>query len=134
MIWVIGERSNPTGRRSASDTQARLAALLGVDRDEMMRRVLWLNLFEYPGTTPELYVRMVEESIDKGDSVLLLGRRVQRAFGLALPSPMTVISRSSGAKIVSVPHPSGLNRWWNDPDHVEDATMILRAVWGGTSR
>jgi hypothetical protein len=136
VIWIIGEQSNPSGRRTDQDTQARLAHLLDVPRDEMMDAVIWLNLFEYEGTRPERYVRLIEESAAPGDAILLLGRRVQRAFGLEEARELSIVVRSGGVgpTIVVVPHPSGLNRWWNDPDHVDDAAIVLRRIWGGHVR
>lgn len=133
MIWVIGESMSLGG--SHYDTQDRLADLLGVTRDAMLASVLWLNLFEYPGTNPKRYVRLIEEGAHPVDAVILLGRRVQRAFGLDI-QPLSIVRRNGGRgpTLIAVPHTSSLNRWWNDPDHVEDASIALRAIWGGHSR
>lgn len=128
MIYVVGESLGSGG------TRRRLAALFEVPEAEMMDAVLWLNLWEYPGARPERYVRLVEESADPTDAIILLGRRVQRAFGLEQQEPLTTIVRGSGTTILCLPHPSGLNRWWNDPAHVVEATTALRALWGAHSR
>jgi len=127
MIWVVGEK------QGAGGTRRRLAELLGVDVPDLMAEVLWLNLWEYPGTKTERYVQLVEEATQPGDVVWLLGRRVQRAFGLPQEPALTTIERSAGSTMLCLPHPSGLNRWWNDPDHVDDATIVLRALWGRRS-
>lgn len=128
MIWVIGERHGAA--RGA--TNERLAQLIGVSADQLMDAVLWLNLWEYPGTRAERYVRLVEEAADDRDAIVLLGRRVQHAFGLDHAAPFSTVTRNAGRGpvIISIPHPSGLNRWWNDPDHQDDAAIALRAVWG----
>jgi hypothetical protein len=128
VIYVVGESLGSGG------TRRRLASLFEVSENEMMDAVLWLNLWEYPGTRPERYVRLVEESAEPLDAVVLLGRRVQRAFGLERQEALSTIVRSSGTTILCLPHPSGLNRWWNDPAHVREATEALRALWGAHSR
>lgn len=126
MIYVVGESLGSGG------TRRRLASLIGVSRDELMDAVLWLNLWEYPGTRVERYVRLVEESAEPGDAIVLLGRKVSSAFGLDDVPPLGRVVRGSGAGpvLLCLPHPSGLNRWWNDPGNVESAETSLRELWG----
>lgn len=66
------------------------------------------------------------------DLILLAGRRVARAFGLPDSWPFLRwywigsekgYKHEAGAAIV--PHPSSLNRWWNDPRHRQDARRFL---------
>ena len=129
MIYVVGESLGSGG------TRRRLASMFEVPEDEMMDAVVWLNLYEYPGTRPERYVRLVEESAATEDAIVLLGRRVQRSFGLDGQDALTEIVRSGGGPVIlCLPHPSGLNRWWNDPAHVVAATEALRRIWGAHSR
>jgi hypothetical protein len=33
--------------------------------------------------------------------------------------------------MIAFPHPSGLNRWWNDPVNEEAARMMLRRLANG---
>lgn len=53
------------------------------------------------------------------DLVMLAGRRVARAFRMPRASEYFVIDpeckRVAGLPAVIVPHPSGINRWWNEP-------------------
>jgi uracil-DNA glycosylase len=69
--------------------------------------------------------------------IILLGRNVARAFGLrALPylrwKPglyYTFLTRAEAFlpyPIAVFPHPSGVNRWWNDPENVVRAEAFLR--------
>lgn len=124
-IYVVGESLGRGG------TRAHLARLLGLDESEMMASVVWLNLWEYPGVDVSRYVDLVERSAEPGDAVLLLGRRVARAFGLGDIEPLGMVWRNGGIGpcIVAVPHPSGRNRWWNDSERADDAEMTLRSVW-----
>jgi len=126
MIYVVGEKQGTGG------TRRRLAALLGVSVDEMMDAVVWINLWEYPGTRPERYVELIEDGARPRDAIILLGRRVARAFRLGDLRALGTVSRNAGhgPVIIALPHPSGLNRWWNDPDRLDDALIALRALWG----
>ena len=125
MIIVVGESLGKGGTRS------HLASLFGVSVPEMMARVLWINLWEYQYTTTSLYVEAIERMAREEDHVLLLGRRVVRAFGLADRGPFEVVSRNAGLGplIVPVPHPSGLNRWYNAPAHRVVAELVLSSIW-----
>lgn len=125
MIVVVGEAVGKGG------TRAHLARLFHVSVIEMMESVLWINLWEYPHTTTSLYVDAVERIAQPGDVVLLLGRRVVRAFGLEeLPALGSVVRGAGvGPLVVAIPHPSGRNRWYNDADHALRATSALGHLW-----
>jgi hypothetical protein len=64
------------------------------------------------------------------DLVLMLGAKVCRAFGVMKPSWLEVYDLDYARTMqgVAVPHPSGLNRWYNDADNVRAAKYILRAM------
>lgn len=122
-VYVVGERLGRGG------TRAHLARLLLIPESEMMSRVVWVNLWEHPGTTTDRYVRLIETAAGLDDVVIMLGRRVADAFGLRHLRPLEHVDRGSGARLVLLPHPSGRNRWYNDPDHEEDASVELRGLW-----
>jgi uracil-DNA glycosylase len=64
---------------------------------------------------------------------LLCGARVREAFG----GPRFYEAERRGSKfLLSLPHPSGLNRMWNDPKARRRVRAACRAVapwvaWGG---
>lgn len=65
---------------------------------------------------------------------ILLGRKVTIAFGLEGVRPFSLFSTPIRA-YVALPHPSGLCRTWNEPDAVQRARKLLRALrctvpWG----
>lgn len=71
--------------------------------------------------------------------IVMLGREVTTAFEkVALPAPIPAFTSTvccPGMTLVSLPHPSGLNRAWNAPTARERAQEILRGVapevaWG----
>jgi len=123
MIIVVGEKLGSGG------TRAHLARLLDQDETAMMEPIAWLNLWEYPGTRPETYVAMILLAAGEGDLIVMLGRRVARAFWQSDLAPLETVARIGGPTFLALPHPSGLNRWYNDPDHAEDARVVLRALW-----
>ena len=70
-----------------------------------------------------------------GRTAILLGKRVARAFGMARLGYFTLAPIRCGAAgimpvwVVIVPHPSGINRWWNDPANRKKAGGWLRVAW-----
>lgn len=59
--------------------------------------------------------------------VVLLGSRVARAFGFVHAVHFEVY-QTGGPAVAVMPHPSGLNRFWNDPANVALAEAFLRRV------
>jgi uracil-DNA glycosylase len=59
--------------------------------------------------------------------VLLLGHRVATAFGAA---NVYLIEQHLGtrAKVYVLPHPSGVNRWWNESANVKTMNEFMRRV------
>lgn len=73
--------------------------------------------------------------------VVMLGSKVKRAFGIDCnffyytTEPSTVEWMHGPVTLVSLPHPSGRNRVWNDPTRKTDVVDVMRAVapdvpWG----
>lgn len=132
MIIVVGEKHGGDG----AQTNTKLADMAGVSVETFMDAVLWINLWEYDGTDPLKYVRMIESVARPGDAVLMLGRAVARAFSLKeLPALHDVVrGAGAGPSLILIPHPSGLNRWYNDPEHAAAAADVMKSVWLQYSR
>lgn len=62
------------------------------------------------------------------DVLLLAGRRVALAFGADPVYFREVRPPAIGRQTFVVPHPSGLNRWWNDPLNRDRARAFLEHV------
>lgn len=60
-------------------------------------------------------------------SVVLLGREVQAAFDVRLP-PLSRERVRAGWWACTLPHPSGLNRWFNDGDNGHRAALFLTGL------
>ena len=65
---------------------------------------------------------------ENGQEVILLGRFVQQAF-LSVGEPLAFVQRplENGGRvtIIHLPHPSGANGWWNDPENAARARRFL---------
>ena len=70
--------------------------------------------------------RLVEEHRGGGVLLLLQGLNVARAFD-ARPDLFRLQSLR-GTPALVLPHPSGVNLWWNDPDNAARAGRVWRAV------
>lgn len=120
----------------------RLAGLLGVDA--LHDHVLVLNLVErWPGKAGKGDAFPMAEARETAGAVLALpdepepwrlvlcGANVARAFGLRDVRPLDVVV--VGAKeLLMLPHPSGINRWWNGDGHEQAASAVLRSfAFGG---
>lgn len=61
--------------------------------------------------------------------ILLAGRRVARAFRLWTPTYLEETQVVGiGVPVVVVPHPSGVNRWWNDRGNANQAKKFLERL------
>ena len=61
-----------------------------------------------------------------GRHVVLLGRAVAAVFGLDGHEPLSTVSSGIGTVFLLLPHPSGINRWYNEPQHVARARQALQ--------
>ena len=62
----------------------------------------------------------------RGRRVVFLGRNVAEAFGFSWPEPLEW-HQHVGFAAARLPHPSGINTWWNDQKNVRAAAAFLRA-------
>ncbi len=71
---------------------------------------------------------MRQSGIMRDRSVVLLGNRVAEAFGVRSIRFFHGHPHGQGGMLWVMPHPSGINRWWNDPDHHEAACSFMRGM------
>jgi hypothetical protein len=58
---------------------------------------------------------------------VLLGGEVARAFGMNNNEWLSVVTDLPGDRhFLIFPHPSGINRWWNEPGNAERARAAIR--------
>jgi hypothetical protein len=128
---VIGE--NPNGPPSKwsydSGSAAKVKRMCG-------KELPWFNLFaREPSTWDRQRARAVATrfclDLQEGNrtwTLLLLGRKVCHAFGIERPEWLEWYRSALWGPMIAVPHPSGLNRWYNDTENRRAATKLLSAV------
>lgn len=124
----------PDPPMSAGSRMQRLVAAIDRRTYIGLRRV---NLCEGRWSNPAARVAADEIAADPTVEVLvLLGRKVTAAFfRRKQPEPFNVAVLSPdgqrGIRCAIIPHPSGLNRVWNDPDAFERARRTLQEAAPG---
>lgn len=111
-----------------------LASLMGISQEEMLAQHEMLNVLDYwpgkglggdkfPMPLAKIAARKMLESL-RNKPVILLGSNVARAFGakrFRYLEHYEIRDPQHSSEIivpfmVVVPHPSGVNRWWNRPE------------------
>lgn len=64
--------------------------------------------------------------LERSDVIVLLGTAVRRAV---LGGAETKVLGRVSTSIYVVPHPSGLNRWYNDPVNLAATEILLEELW-----
>lgn len=134
MIGQAPGRGPPTAPLAGRAGQ-KLADLHGVPHAEFMATRRVINLLDkWPGKAgkgdafplAEAKRRTALFDLRQWDRVLFLGKNVARAFSFRVPflewRPL------GGALCAVVPHTSGVNRWWNDPQNEAAARRFCLAL------
>lgn len=137
-----GPRSDPAEPLSGR-CGARLAELCGLELPDFLARFDRVNLIkEFPGKAgkgdafPMAEARANAINVLKPSlvhpwkrpiAVVLLGGNVCRAFFYPPPRPLVWVP-SLLFRFSCCPHPSGVNRWWNDPANVRAAQKFWRRL------
>lgn len=130
---LIGEAPR-AGYPKTGTSSSRVALLLGVDPGSLLDFIAWRNLFTEPqegsGKGDAFPMERARERASKfrmrTDTVVFLGRRVAAAFGVK--SKYFEWTKVRGKRAAVFPHPSGINRWWNDADNVDEARRFIRGI------
>lgn len=137
---LVGEASNlPGGEVLRGASGRRLADLAGEDLDRFHELFECVNLLaRWPGRSggvkghvfdPAAARRAAARLDLRGRTVVLLGKRVARAFGLADPPWLQPLRLGRGeAAAFVVPHPSGIVRWYNEAGNRRAVGRLLRCI------
>lgn len=117
-----------------------LASLAGLPPAAFMAAVETRNLLShFPGAAagggdlfPRRAARAAAERMEAelvGRRVLFVGAGVASVFG-HLGTPPLAWHRGDGYRFAVIPHPSTVNRWWNDYANRRRAARFLREVLG----
>jgi uracil-DNA glycosylase len=135
-VLIVGQAPSRTcSVPFAGRSGARLAELAGMTHAEFLRRTERVNLIDrYLGKSgkgdraPRRLLdlgarRLVLSGAMKGRKVLLVGAAVTRAVFRNFEKYMY------GLPIYSIPHPSGVNRAWNDPQTEIAVKVIMEVIF-----
>lgn len=139
---IVGEAPSFTGQDRtplSGPGGDRLAQAMGLrDHAELAERFTLLNVLDYfPGREkrgkgaafPMEEARPEARRIlaETDGPMVLLGQRVAAAFGMP-SAPYLVWLTHQGRDVCVVPHPSGINRWWNDERNRRVAERFLAGL------
>ncbi len=137
-LIIVGQAPGKQGDGRPMEGRAgrRLADLMGLSFDDYLRLTERVNLFkarpEHEGKGdgfPVAEARKLANAMRpqlEGRRVILAGFGVAKAFGLDQEPLRWQVGL--GHRVAVVPHPSGVNRWWNDFSNVEAAERFLGKV------
>lgn len=132
---LIGQSPSANGSPHAfkgdGSSARRLREMLGAD---VLKRFDAINLLSrYPGTVfPVALARASADDMLHGmrsrPFALLAGRLVAESFGVGGVEYFSWSMVRGVVRCAVIPHPSGLNRWWNDAANVDRARAFFGAV------
>lgn len=132
-IALVGEApSRSSGPEPFSDGRCRRRlAALGLDLDAV---ALYNLLPDWPGPSSKgsaFHVPTVREvaaellpALAAHARVVIAGKRAAAALGFREPY-LVWAEGPTGGRWAVLPHPSGVNRWWNNPANVDAARRFL---------
>lgn len=114
-----------------------LSFLSGMPPGEMRRRVRIVNLLPiWPGKNGKGDAFPIEEAraaagrmrFSRSGLVVAAGWAVARALNIEAHDFLELVPWR-GRNAAVLPHPSGINTWWNDPENRERAAEFLRKAF-----
>jgi len=114
----------------------RLSETCGIEHEEYAQIFNTINLIdEYMGKSGKgdyFPLKLAKEKASqiwpdldsKYDIVILAGKSVANAFGIKAEYFQWI--KINDINLVVIPHPSGVNRWWNDDSNKEKAKQFMR--------
>ena len=140
---IVGEapsKNEVTERPLEGRVGRRLADLCGLTLEEFLQHFERINLlhvrqdtrekgFEFDAEAARFEAEQMRNTrmlFAEGRVTLLLGKRVGAAFGC----PTNYFERwwIMNAEAYVLPHPSGINRWWNDHANEDKAARFMREI------
>lgn len=130
---LVGEAPNRSGegkRANTTFTGGRIAQLGGHDipRTNLLRE--WPGVQGRGSLFPMELARPAAMRLwrrkPRRIAFVFVGRRVAQAFGWY--GAYFEWGELRGRRVVTMPHPSGINHWWNDPHNTRTAARFIRSL------
>jgi uracil-DNA glycosylase len=133
---LVGEACKGNGKPFHGKSGRFLAKLVELPLEAFLEAVETVNLLKvWPGKEGKGDAFPMMEAAEaaarlnvKGKQVLAAGKRVARAFGVEKPVYLTKVPVNGGTLWI-VPHPSGINAWWNDEGNKRKARRFLKGLF-----
>lgn len=129
-----GDPEKPLVGRSGK----KLAELMGVSEESFYRSYDRVNVYgrymgkqgkgdAFPKPSQGQIAHLIEKlKFQRRPFVLFVGQKTAKAFGFdTKKTGFLWLKDHIGTKCAVLPHPSGVNRWWNDGHNVVEASMFL---------
>lgn len=137
---IIGEapsKNEVTERPIEGRIGRRLAVCAGLSFGDFLHHFDRVNLlherqevfgkgFTFDTVAARIEADRLRSSFGREQTVLLLGGRVAEAFGVRDEYFTRHVINDANAYLL--PHPSGINRWWNDPMNMEKMNVFMRGI------
>ena len=147
-ILIVGQGPSKDGEGlpplSGPGTGDKLAELAGLPREEMLNRATAVNLLskwygknghgdKFPASIAKKQAEKLKNSWKDFDRILLLGRNVASAFHVkgSLIESLVWNADKDGNVVAWMPHPSGVDRWYNSRENTIAAAKFLRDLFNG---
>jgi uracil-DNA glycosylase len=138
-VWLIGQAPGPNGaswKPFDGSSGKKLADLAGISREMFLSIFQRRNLLDtWPGKAGKGDAFRIEDGklaaaylrieFHAGDCVLCAGSAVLRCFGFR-NVPWCTWTYEQGIAFAKIPHPSGINRLWNDLGMTRDVQHFLQ--------
>ena len=146
-VLIIGQapaQKDDPGNPLTGKTGLRLANYMDLHLEEFLTTFDRANLFDkYPGknekgkgdafpiqqATINSFKLLRDNPPDNYRAMILLGKNVAKAFNLKDPEFLKWATTPQGLRYVVLPHPSGLNRWWNEKSNQKAALKFLGEMY-----
>jgi len=125
------------GRKAFSGMSgSRLAIFLRVSLDKLLSSTEAINLLDrFPGRNSEKGDDFDHRAASRAASLInlanrkaiLVGRRVAEAFNLS-DMKFLEVRKIGNTQVLLLPHPSGVNSWWNEQFNVDGAVKAMRQM------
>lgn len=124
----------PLWAGKAGSTGRRLAMLCNMEVDVYHKTFARFNILPISGGTSfrvNKYAkemgRYLKKQFQPEDMVVCLGLDVVECIGVELEEPFTFYPTESGVFYAYIPHPSGLNHWYNERENWSQAQDFMTA-------
>jgi hypothetical protein len=129
-------KGDPAKPLSRDPLASRLAHLCGLTKEEYLDAFERVNILDawpgkcgkgdaFPLAETRRNAALITADI-RNERVVLLGKSVARSFGIK--ANVLKWFRFGAGRAIVLPHPSGVNRWYNDENNVIAARRIMRRL------